>query len=536
MKPYDILDALGEIDTDLLAACEDYTQARIARRKTLMRCAAGVCAVLLFAVGIGTPLLRRMASNDTAAQDTADATLLMTDVVDDHIEVTVQSSKSEQEAEDMTAAVPPSEDEVQKNVSEYSYTDPSKDPSLKIEAEQLPVTSPALDAAPEEEVEWDAPSDNTVPEEEVEFDAPAADESPSVDEAPDIPAGEDERYTDKTLSVESTAESAELPMLSVSFGFAGYGYKTHIIYDGEALVNYNLLDEYGTPETLPVYKNLAITEPGGGWSAYLDDETMLRMGQDYAAFFGYEVLDYDTNWASDEEDVPGDVMWLDTPYAEIIVEGNGETIIRFKKEKALAANGSLSEKADIGVAEKTLARLSELYVNLIGGKYMQYDIRHSRMSDGSPIRTYSVFSVSDDARTTYLNASFGYVTFRQGGNGGLGSLLIKNGLCALEMIGDYPLISEEEATKRLLDGYYLTTIPDEYLGTDGITEHKILSCELTYRGTNTDPYDLPYYCFYVHLENEERQANGLETYGEYWVPAVHPDYLDPDTVWDGRGN
>ena len=249
-------------------------------------------------------------------------------------------------------------------------------------------------------------------------------------------------------------------------------------------------------------------------------------------------MSYDTKWDWDDEDIPGDLVRIDTTYAEIFVEGNGETTIRFKEEKELAENGSLAEDIDFGTAEKMLARLSELYINLIGGKDVQYDIRHDRMFDGSPIRSYSVFPVTEDARTTYLNASFATVTFGPGGSGGLGSLQIKNGLHAAERIGDYPLISEEEATKRLLDGCYLTSVPSEYLADGEVTEEAILSCELTYHNTQADTHFITYYHYYVRLDefSDNGSAEDLVTYGGYWVPAVHPDYLDPDTVWDGRFN
>ena len=108
---------------------------------------------------------------------------------------------------------------------------------------------------------------------------------------------------------------------------------------------------------------------------------------------------------------------------------------------------------------------------------------------------------------------------------------------SVEEIGQYPLISEEEAAEMLAAGEYITTVPAEYLSEDGITEDRILSCELEYRVSNIDAFCIPYYHYYVQLDRfPENYAEGLKDYGGYWVPAVHPDYLDPDTVWDGRFN
>ena len=334
MKPYDILDALGEIDSDLLAACEDYTASRIARRKTLARCAAGVCAVLLLAVGIGTPLLRRTMTDNAVEPEAAAPSTAETAA--ENVEVTVQSSHAGTAPGDMASPVPPTEDAAE-DVSEspmYSYSDLQD----KIEVEvQQPSTVPTVDASPEDEIEYEIPAE---------------------DDGADIVVGEDDRYKDKTLSTESTAGKAELPMLSFSLGDSGFGFEGVLLYEDETPVNYNLLDRYGTPETLPVFKNLAFYDTSG-LPVYLDDETLLRMGLDYADYFGYEVLSYDTKWDWDDEDIPGDLVRIDTTYAEIFVEGNGETTIRFKQEKELAANGSLAEDIDFGTAEKMLARLSD---------------------------------------------------------------------------------------------------------------------------------------------------------------------------------
>ena len=93
------------------------------------------------------------------------------------------------------------------------------------------------------------------------------------------------------------------------------------------------------------------------------------------------------------------------------------------------------------------------------------------------------------------------------------------------------------SAEMLAAGEYITTVPAEYLSEDGITEDRILSCELEYRVSNIDEFCIPYYHYYVQLDRfPENYAEGLRNYGGYWVPAVHPDYLDPDTVWDGRFN
>ena len=98
------------------------------------------------------------------------------------------------------------------------------------------------------------------------------------------------------------------------------------------------------------------------------------------------------------------------------------------------------------------------------------------------------------------------------------------------MVGEYPIITAEEAKELLRKGNYITTAPYEMPG-----EEFIGKVELVYRAGERERYYMPYYRFYVELP-EAAMDDGLKAYGAYYVPAVESAYLSDMPVWDGSFN
>ena len=98
------------------------------------------------------------------------------------------------------------------------------------------------------------------------------------------------------------------------------------------------------------------------------------------------------------------------------------------------------------------------------------------------------------------------------------------------MVGEYPIITAEEAKEFLRKGNYITTAPYEMPG-----EEFIGKVELVYRAGERERYFMPYYRFYVELP-EAAMDDGLKAYGAYYVPAVESAYLSDMPVWDGSFN
>jgi len=99
-----------------------------------------------------------------------------------------------------------------------------------------------------------------------------------------------------------------------------------------------------------------------------------------------------------------------------------------------------------------------------------------------------------------------------------------------DKLGDYPIISVKEATKLPVNEKYQTSVPYEFPG-----KKYIGKVELIYRTGSSEEYLLPYYRFYAELTNEEL-ANGLKTYGAYYVPAVEEAYIKNMPTYGGIFN
>lgn len=92
----------------------------------------------------------------------------------------------------------------------------------------------------------------------------------------------------------------------------------------------------------------------------------------------------------------------------------------------------------------------------------------------------------------------------------------------IEKQGDYPLRTEADAKDALLRGEYRTSYPLDL----EINEDMIVKVDLVYvvGGFFTKDF-IPYYKFFIETPVEQQQ--GFKSYGAYYVPAIHPDYLEP---------
>ena len=193
-------------------------------------------------------------------------------------------------------------------------------------------------------------------------------------------------------------------------------------------------------------------------------------------------------------------------------------------------------------AEQALDYLSQEYSELIGfsepekvlsGSYIiwnDYDGAGNYVTEPRFEREYALYDSSGDDLEDILNYKYNCVRFYPDDNGKLSLIRIYNGLSCAENLGDYPIISTDEAYELLLKGHYITSVP--YAITDA---ELICKVELVYRNSRTEKTFLPYYRFYVELP-EMRRENGLTDYGAYYVPAIQEEYIRNMPLWDGNIN
>ena len=177
-----------------------------------------------------------------------------------------------------------------------------------------------------------------------------------------------------------------------------------------------------------------------------------------------------------------------------------------------------------------------------------------------------VYDGSGDLTQQILSWNFTYLSFHPNEEGLLW-LIRDPGYDLSHKIGNYPIISQDEAMEQLLAGRDLTTVPEEVSGGRAIAGETVAKVELVYRNAYYDKVFMPYYRFWVELEpvtiqpsdplesvssasdpeqaateetgsapSQPKEGEPLRHFGAYYVPAVEERYLTGLPAWDGSFN
>lgn len=132
---------------------------------------------------------------------------------------------------------------------------------------------------------------------------------------------------------------------------------------------------------------------------------------------------------------------------------------------------------------------------------------------------YNVAMEEPESITEYCfhNASF------YGDEDGLSIIRYGDVRGAAEYMGDYQVISEEEARKRLEEGQYFSIYSEMDIIGGGFSDENIKLVELTYLTGSNCRYYQPYYCFYVEAESD---IEGISNYSLFYVPALMDEDLE----------
>ena len=217
-------------------------------------------------------------------------------------------------------------------------------------------------------------------------------------------------------------------------------------------------------------------------------------------------------------------LWIRTDEIEIAVEHNMTTTITFTEGISVpdgyhfAYNSTPEELTAVG------EYLWNEYGDIIGYENAKLFLNGGNYSkDGEQKYTLTFYDGTKDKTKNFENYIFNYTEFSPNSEGKMWMIRIFSDK-AYEKIGLYPIISEEEAMQLLLDGQYYTSVTEEFPG-----ESAVERCEIVYRTGGYDKILMPFYRFYVYLENAPGMhlyPEGMKTYGAYYVPAVDPDYLE----------
>lgn len=294
----------------------------------------------------------------------------------------------------------------------------------------------------------------------------------------------------------------DLPLLKVVFEEESMGFEALMFYDISESDNSNPWSKKASLNTLPVYKNLAYTDESGT-PIYLSKNDMETMAEQIAEKLQKEVSTFEEK--SMDSKIYGVVAF--TENAEITVNGNGATSIKFLNPVQFPSEYSFADIFDF----------DELEIS----NYCEYTFQ------GEQKKTYAAYEKSGDLVEDILNYNFQSISFIPNQQGELMYIKLDHLLTAAKKIGEYPIITSEEAMNSLLKGEYLTTVPDEYLENGKILKKQVEKVELIYRSGNINEVFMPFYRFYIKLPEIEgiELAEGLNLYGIYYVPAVYDAYL-----------
>ncbi|MBP3700525.1 MAG: hypothetical protein J6I64_01410 [Lachnospiraceae bacterium] len=364
---------------------------------------------------------------------------------------------------------------------------------------------------------------------------------------------------DETQNVVGGLENQEngiLPMLTLSDWQSGsMGYEGVLQYDA-ANINWDapwIAEE--TPETMPVYRNGSYQEIGVPYG--LTEEEIWNRLDAVAAALSWEVreLEYDRigqstdgdkvvdgDKVSDDYGLPvGTVLRITAQTAEGQIEAEADGTVTFFFEKGTDRDGedglplpkpysfTHCDTTD-QQAEEVMDYLTDRFADLLDMEQPQKIRSGDYNIYGEMIRRYHVYEGSGDMVEDMLNYTFRYVQFAPNDAGELMLIRLYDGLLCSEKIGDYPIITAEEAGELLLAGCYFTSVPYPVAG-----EEYVAKVELVYRNSATEAVQIPYYRFWVEIPEMARD-NGLKDFGAYYVPAVESQYIGNAEIYDGRFN
>lgn len=382
------------------------------------------------------------------------------------------------------------------------------------------------------------------------------------------------------------ADLPDLPKLPVNTELGSFGFEGYLAYDISELRNGNPWTENNDLAVMPVFANPHEYDGAGAPVSGLSPEELLAEAEKIADLFGLEITSLYTEptmeeieriiqkmeaaGASEEEIRQNANIYRATAEcngAKIRVEKDGHIDLSLDQEMAHLAEeiGKLSVYESFRVSfdfrykttdgaiyfaglplpdgyrftyantsyeqalEATQYLLAE-YGGFMGIKTPGYDLAADYTFSGDLNRIYtSAFENAGSLTDRILNYNFRRLYFSATDLGGLGSIMYYNADLS-QKIGDYPVITAEEARKLLLEKHYITSVPEELPG-----EEYIARVELIYRTGRLDTVFMPYYRFLVEMPSMEME-NGLKTFGAFYVPAVRSEYLENLPVWDGRFN
>jgi hypothetical protein len=324
------------------------------------------------------------------------------------------------------------------------------------------------------------------------------------------------------------------------------------LYSFEEFENGSPWNSNADLETLPVYRNLSYHR--AGTPIGLSEDELEKRFASAAKALGLDfqsreaITETYPDYLNDMKETEGvTTITGTTGDTTLTVYANGLTEIEYTEplylpEKYDFTCGSTSDEEAVEALKYLYDEYSDLlgYENPVYYSTKEYGIGHDYADEDDTvtnsypvsIRNYHVYDDSGTMEDKILNHDFRYTDFIPDENGKLQYIRIYDGLSTAEKLGDYPLISPDDARDKLEKGEYICQY-DPAGEAEKIVPDDIKGVYLEYLYTVTEEYYLPYYVFYV---DDGEWDFGLHSYVQYFIPAIPDEYLEGITVYDGHIN
>lgn len=334
--------------------------------------------------------------------------------------------------------------------------------------------------------------------------------------------------------------SANLPKLKVSDEVGGMGFEGYMAYSIDELENGNPWTVNSDIRTLPVFKNKSPLINGYPLANLSADEMMqkakevvdlmkININEIYTSPTKEELEAYENKTGVKRDDTPYEAIAIGDE-VEIKVESSGKVRIMFEPGIVLPSEFNFTfTDTTREEAKEVLNYLTKKYSNVINMKEPVEKLFGQYTFNGEQMYDYDIYESEGDLTNKILNYNFNNVSFAPNDGGDLWIIDIDK-KDITEKIGDYPIITVDQARKLLLEGSYITTAPEE------ISDEKLIGrVELIYRTGTYDEVFMPYYKFLVEITSM-KQENGLKTFGAFYVPAIEGKYIENMPKWEGQFN
>ena len=330
-----------------------------------------------------------------------------------------------------------------------------------------------------------------------------------------------------------------LPILEyIESDAAAYGFEGYLAYDISELENGNPWNEKMVFEALPVFRNNSFNEVGIAYPGIGEEAMNKKLGSiaEKLDFEMQEIIKTTVGEYSSGSGIPDDfVDRIEADFGNhtIEIQSNGTVVVTYNgfegEELPEDISFTYTETSE-GDAYRAISYICQNYCDFLDKSNTTFVTSGDYTFDGEFSRNYRIYDFSGDEISDMLNFSFNEIQLAPNDEGKLMLIRINDKLSCAEKIGDYPIISSEEAKDMLLEGGYITTVPYEMPG-----EKYIAKTELIYRSGIGENIWMPYYRFLVELPEME-QENGLKNFGAYYVPAVEPEFITGLPLWNGSFN